>query len=59
MGKHKVDISETMLVAVFSLFFLMKTSDVVFSRQFVRESETKQMLFFSKIESIFFLCHLE
>ena len=50
MGKHEVDMDETMLVTVFFPFFLMKTSDVVFSRQFARESETIQMGFFSKID---------
>ena len=45
MGKHEVDISELCWL-LFFLFFFMKTSDLVFSRQFVRESETKQILFF-------------
>ena len=47
--KHdEVDISETMLV-VFVFFFLWQTSDIVFSKQFVRESETIEK-FFSKTE---------
>ena len=44
----EVDLSETILVVVVFFFFLYwQTSAVVFSRQFVRESETMQMLFFS------------
>ena len=51
MGKHEVDTSKTMLVAVFFLFFfLTKTSNNVFGRQFVRESETIQIFFFYRLK---------